>query len=215
MLIYKWTNKINGKIYIGQTTKSLADRVRMHVNTASAGSTVPLHNAIRKYGIESFIIEVVEKAVSLEELNRLEIKYILEYNCLAPRGYNLKAGGDNHHWHPNSREKARKSAKARMTKDNGAQWSQVLAKGRESLKGKDPWNKGKKATSEAILNQSKAHIGQPAWNKTALYCVETGELFSSIKEAAIKLNLQSSKICNVLKGKRKHTGGLTFKYEVA
>src|ERR1700677_416033 len=140
MIIYKWTNKLNGKIYIGQTTKSLSHRVRMHVNTTATGSPLPLHNAIRKYGIESFMVEAIAQTESLKELNRLEIKYIKKLDCRVPKGYNLKIGGDNHSWHPDSRKKASISAKERMLKDGGAQFSAALAKGREALVGKDPWN---------------------------------------------------------------------------
>lgn len=46
----------------------------------------------------------------------------------------------------------------------------------------------------------------------AIICVETGNMYTSIKEASIKLGLSKGDICSVLKGTRKHTKGLTFKY---
>lgn len=214
MLIYKWTNKLNGKIYIGQTTKKLAHRTRMHINSSNAGSTMPIHNAIRKYGLIAFTIETIATASSIKELNQLEIQSIAANNCQAPFGYNLKNGGDNHDWHPASRAKASKSALKRIKSDGGEQLLAALAKGREILKDKPVWNKGKKATPEAILNQSIAHIGQIAWNKRSTFCVETGEIFPSLKAASIVLKLQAGHICNVLKGNRKSTGGLTFQYLV-
>lgn len=212
MLIYKWTNKINGKIYIGKTTKTLLHRTKTHVNTTNVGSTLPIHNAIRKYGKEGFNIEVIATAIDVTELNELEVRFINDYDCRVPKGYNLKLGGENAEWHPASREKASISAKQRIKADGGAQLLSALAKGRETLKGKNPWNKGKKATEQAKKNQSEAHLGQIAWNKKAIYCVETKEQFESLHAAANALGLQAGHICSVLKGKRKATGGKTFRY---
>jgi group I intron endonuclease len=213
MLIYKWTNKINGKIYIGQTTKKLEQRTRSHINTANTGSPLPIHNAIRKYGKDSFTVECLGYYDMHAELDAAETFYINQFDCLAPKGYNLKLGGAAGVWHEESREKARVSALKRIEADGGAQLSVALAKGRESLRGKPAHNRGKKVTStETLKKLSASHLGQTAWNKKAIICNETGEIFNSLKEAATSLGLQSSKICLVLKGERSHTGSYTFQY---
>lgn len=213
MLIYKWTNKLNGKVYIGQTTKTLSHRTRMHVNTANVGSKMAIHSAIRKYGIEAFIIETLSTHTSREELDKAEVACIKQFNCLAPKGYNLKLGGDSAVWHTESRQKARVSALKRIEADGGVQLKEALTKGREALKGKDPWNKGKKVTDPEVLNRlSISHLGQTAWNKKEILCNETGEIFESLRAAAKALDLNVSKICLVLKMIRKHTGGYTFSY---
>lgn len=212
MLIYKWTNKVNGKVYIGQTTKSLAHRTRMHVNSSNAGSILPLHNAIRKYGIDSFVVEQVCFASNREELNELEVHIIEAHSSLSPNGYNLKMGGHCQVWHPDMKAKASTRARERMAKDQGVQFAAVQEKGRKALMGKDPWNKGKKASDIAKMNQSKSHIGQIAWNKRPIMCIETNQVFDSLKQASLELKVSSSKICLVLKGQRKHTKGYTFKY---
>jgi group I intron endonuclease len=212
MYIYKITNKINNKIYIGQTIGTLVNRFRFHVNSANNNARSAIHRAIIKYGKENFIIEELARASSRKELNELEIKFIQEFNSLSPIGYNLKRGGHIQEWHPEMRAKASVSAKARIQADNGAQLKKFHAAGQKALQGKDPWNKGKKATEEARRNQSLAHLGKPAPNKTPVFCNETGQIFMSIREAAIKLKLQPSHICNTLKGIRKHTGGFTFQY---
>ncbi len=212
MLIYKWTNKSNGKSYIGQTTKTLSKRIKTHINTANIGSSLPLHCAIRKYGINSFIIEKIAEAKTIEGLNALEEHYIKLTNCLAPNGYNLNSGGRNFAKHPDTILKMSVSAKRRILKDNGAQFAAVQLKGRETLKGTTPWNKGKKASPEAIRNQSAAHLGQVAWNRRAIICLETGEIFESGAKAAKCLNLSTSKVSLVLNGKIKHTKGYTFTF---
>ena len=92
-LIYKITNKINGKIYIGQTIGTLSKRWREHCFQASNGEkTYHLYYAMRKYGIENFMIEEVERC-SNNLLNEREIYWIAKYNSYN-NGYNLTLGGD-------------------------------------------------------------------------------------------------------------------------
>ena len=68
MIIYKITNKINGKVYIGQTIRSLEIRKRGHIQCAEQGMNRHLYNAMRKYGIENFEFEEMCKANSKSEL---------------------------------------------------------------------------------------------------------------------------------------------------
>lgn len=94
MIIYKITNKINGKVYIGQTTKTLQERKRGHLQAANDGVNHHLYAAIRKYGPDNFEFEQLCEASSVSELNYLEAKYILEYDSVRT-GYNMGYGGDN------------------------------------------------------------------------------------------------------------------------
>lgn len=94
MLIYKITNKINNKIYVGQTKLSLSDKLKLHINKSKYGKYY-INNAIRKYGIENFTIEEIEKCKSKEQLNEREIYWIKELNSKNKKiGYNLTDGGD-------------------------------------------------------------------------------------------------------------------------
>lgn len=98
MYIYKITNKVNGKIYIGQTTQSTKPKRRWlsHLSNARRGVKSPLYNAMRKYGQENFEHEIIDGANSDTELNYKEIHYIHKYNCISPNGYNLKLGNQPH-----------------------------------------------------------------------------------------------------------------------
>lgn len=92
--IYKITNKINNKIYIGLTTTSIARRWHQHCYKAQNDEhPTVIDQAIRKYGKENFIVEKVDETDDRDTLNQLEIKYIAEYNSLAPIGYNISTGG--------------------------------------------------------------------------------------------------------------------------
>lgn len=86
--IYKITNKINGKAYVGQS-KHIKRRWREHVNGLE-NSTIG--NAIKKYGEENFSFEILESC-SIEELNDREIYYIDKLDTYG-KGYNVTTGGD-------------------------------------------------------------------------------------------------------------------------
>ncbi|MBR5914131.1 MAG: GIY-YIG nuclease family protein [Selenomonadaceae bacterium] len=88
MVIYKITNLINGKIYVGQTNQSLKKRFQNHKSSNSM-----LGRDIREYGDENFKIETLETCKTLDELDRREILWIAKLNCKFPNGYNRTDGG--------------------------------------------------------------------------------------------------------------------------
>lgn len=106
--IYLITNTVNGKRYVGQTTQPLAKRWKGHRADMRRGFNYPLHNALRKYGTDAFIVQsvlAVDLPNVLELLNRLEVYYISKYKTLKPGGYNLELGGRNAAAHPETRAK--------------------------------------------------------------------------------------------------------------
>jgi len=88
-VIYKITNTVNGKFYIGQTIMRLENRWGKHKSDAKTGAGWVLASAIRKYGADAFIIEVVEEHECKDSLNAAEIRLIAD---LRP-DYNSCAGG--------------------------------------------------------------------------------------------------------------------------
>lgn len=92
MIIYKITNTINSKIYIGQTKRTIEQRMANHRSKVNAGSNTKLHNAMRKYGIDNFIVEVIDSATNKDELDAKEIHYIAQFNSVNA-GYNMAFGG--------------------------------------------------------------------------------------------------------------------------
>lgn len=96
MIIYKVTNKSNGKIYIGQTTLTLSERRASHERESKNKyrKTVYFHNALLKYGFDSFEWCEIDSAETQEELDEKEIYWISYYNSTnKEKGYNLKSGG--------------------------------------------------------------------------------------------------------------------------
>jgi group I intron endonuclease len=131
-IIYKVTNKINNKIYIGQTVNKLIYRKKGHVKSTEKGSTTYFHCAIRRYGIEMFSWKIIDKVNSKEELNNKEQYWIKKYKSnIKEFGYNLTSGG----------------------KQNGKYNDEVKQKISIKLT-------GKKASEEAKLNISKGLKGR-------------------------------------------------------
>lgn len=95
--IYKITNKINGKIYVGQTTKTLTERFQKHCWGTTAKDiyhfNMAIKEAIRKYGKENFIIELIEE-VEQDKLDEREVYWISYYDSYN-KGYNCTLGGQN------------------------------------------------------------------------------------------------------------------------
>jgi len=104
--IYKITNISNGKIYIGQAVSHILNhkryrpyghegRFRCHISEAFSSKKNQSHylnNAIRKYGVDDFVVELIE-CCEIDKSDEREIHYIKEFNSLYPNGYNLKNGG--------------------------------------------------------------------------------------------------------------------------
>jgi group I intron endonuclease len=100
--IYVFKNNINGKCYIGQSVK-LRSRIKDHFrNIKSKKINMPIYNAINKYGLHNFTLDIIESFVPnpelsndelIKQLDTLEIKYIEEYKAYT-EGYNCTKGGD-------------------------------------------------------------------------------------------------------------------------
>ena len=94
-IIYKATNLVNGKVYIGQTKKGLETRKRQHFRDAekSKRNKTYFHHAISKYGESGFQWEVIDRADTREELSEKEEDWIIYYGSFGEHGYNLTPGG--------------------------------------------------------------------------------------------------------------------------
>lgn len=169
--VYSFTNEINGKVYIGKTD-NIDRRFRVH---KSANGDCPLfHNAIKKYGISSFKLDVVDSFDTEEQAFNAE-KMLIEKLKTNNRdfGYNLTEGGDGMSGHKHTDESKMKMSQA--------------------LKGKIPANKGKSPNSDTILKMAASHIGLPGYWEGKKLTEET-----KIK----KSNAMKGKSWKVIDGKR-------------
>jgi len=94
--IYIIKNKVNNKVYVGQTIKTIVARFSQHKYYAETnrGKCLKLERAINKHGSENFYIEILDTSENQEVANDLEKHYIKQYNSIS-QGYNIKEGGAN------------------------------------------------------------------------------------------------------------------------
>lgn len=93
-IIYIIKNKVNKKVYIGQTTNDVQTRFKQHCkNSTLKTRNYKLYNAIKKYGKSNFYVEILEKNIDIKELDKKEIYYIEKHNSYK-QGYNSTKGGD-------------------------------------------------------------------------------------------------------------------------
>lgn len=98
MIVYKATNRVNGKMYIGYTLKTLEERKLNHFTKSRSKNSkhyfYVFKEAIRKYGLDSFDWEVLCNCNSKQECCEKEKQFIKEFNTISPYGYNLTEGGN-------------------------------------------------------------------------------------------------------------------------
>lgn len=215
--IYKITNTINNKVYIGQSS-NIEERWKKH---RYANDDFTIHKAIRKYGIENFTFSILEEC-SKEYLNDREVYWINYYNSLE-EGYNMIPGGSN-----------------------GAGYAKGLPVEQYSLGGKHiaTYDSAKQAAEATGIQHTDicrccreeyARAGLYQWRyknskkwitpidiqvisikrKINQYSLEGKFLqqYENLAEASKTTGISKSTICNVCKGKGHTAGGFRWTYE--
>ena len=159
--VYLITNLVNGKKYVGCTTRTVEERWIRHLSQAGSKRKFALHRAVNKYGPHNFSVETLEIVYgSLDDLFAAEVSQIYSNKCLAPIGYNLTVGGDGISLLSPEAEKQRREAYAIAMKNMHADpsWlAAVSAASRERSK-RPSW---KRATVEAGHRRAQ----DPEWQK--------------------------------------------------
>jgi group I intron endonuclease len=192
MIIYSARNKLNGKIYIGQTIQSLKNRKKQHKSEANIKRRLNnhFHNAIRKYGIEAFEWIVLKKCNNLGELNFWEKYYINQYKSNDKfSGYNSTDGGRTFEINDEVRKRLSASARKRCSSEQHIQKFIKLMNSAEVIA-------KKKKTMENITSKG-LRKGDKNSNYKKLDEKLIESLFNSnisIEEIALKLNVASETV---------------------
>lgn len=212
MIVYKITNSITFDFYIGCTKYSIAHRFKQHVNKSKYSKT-KFHQSIKKYGEESFELEVLYVAKYILEMYMMEALYI-EY-CQANiarfpygSGLNLSDGGE----YPPSNFK---SPRSQSHKDNLSKANLGKKLSDEHKKKLSEAHKGKKHSDEHILKCVKSRMKNGKTRKP-VSCYEFNGTLVATYESGVhaekETGINRSHISQVCKGKRNQTGGFIWKY---
>ena len=157
--IYKITNKINGKIYIGQTLRYYKKRFEEYRKKIGSNN-IHLNNAFNKYGIDNFTFEVIDNsATNIDELNEKEIYYINFYEtCNREKGYNISSGGRNSI--VSEETKLKMSLAGKGKKQTEEHVNKRIARGVEALKhGRPKTEEQKQYLSEVLKGENSPLYG--------------------------------------------------------
>ena len=234
MFIYKITNTVNGKCYIGQTrSKRVSDRIGKHKLELNKNihANQHLQRSWIKYGPHSFTFETIATAKDLIELDLLEIAWIAESKSMdSVFGYNKESGGSLHK--TQSKETRQKIVKALIGRPVSEETRNKISESNKIGR------KGIFPTSETKAKMSASHKARAKYGsdnhrfgvttsqrqrqavrdanarrpKKQVVCITTGQIFSSTREASALLNIDRANITAVCVGLRAATHGLTFRY---
>lgn len=154
-IVYKHINKINGKVYIGQTCMKPEHRWR---NGNGYINNSYFYNAIQKYGWDNFEHVIVAKNLTQSEANNIEERLIKECQSTdRNNGYNIMFGGDNHSLSDETKEKLSKIAKERMGSYTQEELENIGRKISVALSGENNGFYGKKHTEETKQKMRDNH----------------------------------------------------------
>ncbi len=239
--VYKYTNLINDKIYIGQTKYSLEKRAEK--NGINYKGSKYFYRAIQKYGWENFSPEILKDNLTQEEANELEEYYIKFFDSINPLiGYNIRPGGNNSELSKESKQIISEKAKNRYKdKTNnpmyGKTHSDEAKKKMSKVKtGKNNPMYGKTLSYETRKKISEHHKGEnnpihnhiyteeereaiskrmlsyaDKWRKK-VFCIEDSMTFHSVKDASNYYHIGISTLSGHLNGHQKSCKGKHFKF---
>lgn len=188
--LYRITNLVNNKVYIGQSVdpKIRWSRHRSDAKLSSKNRNLHLTSAITKYGVSNFLFEVIAQSKTLEDMDELEILCIEQYKSTNPLfGYNNSSGGQGKRpMSLETRKKLSESLKGRVGPRKGAHLSdetkELLSKAnkgnnfRLGIKTSDSTktllsrlNTGKIASPETREKMSKSMIGKNSGESNGMY----------------------------------------------
>lgn len=201
--VYKITNKVTGKIYVGITNQGSGARYRHHWYEARIGESAPIHRSMAKYGEENFTLEIIDFAETYDELKEKEKFWIKELNSRDRNvGYNLTEGGDGTFGRMHSeetKEKIRQKAIGRTASEETKQKMSETRTGKCSDKQKEHLKR--------IALQTKAI--------PVLQFLKTGEFvarYESVSEAARQTGINSDTIERQLKKPLKNLNDHRIKF---
>ena len=226
-VIYLAKNRVNGKVYIGQTV-NISRRLSKYRQDIKDPRSY-FERSLAKNGIDSFEWVVIDKADDAKSLDEREKHWIAHYKSNVKEfGYNQTDGGwANRNCTPECRKTMSEAAKRKFANGyvhhNKGKTPQkhvieaATAGFQKMLKDKGHPRTGVKLSKEECEKMSKRLVGKHCSPRTefksrAILCVELNETFPSLAAAGRKFNKSIGDLCHVLKGKRPTWAGYHWRY---
>lgn len=216
--LYMLKNKINGKIYVGQTIRPIKRRLEEH-RSGESSKCRALYSAIKKYGWKNFEKDWYE--CPDEDLNFDEELLIREMGTISPNGYNLREGGGSRGKHSDeSKQKMRVAALGKTRSEETKQRCKEAKAGKNHpMYGKTRSKKSKQKQSVSVTgerNHMYGKIGEKHHNSKRIYQYELDgtfiDSFASGKEAGRHFKKDESNIKACARGSRRHKSAYGFKW---
>ena len=216
--VYCHTNKINGKRYIGITSRKPEDR--WGKDGSKYFSTPHFYSAIQKHGWDNFDHDILYTDLTKEEACEIEKQLIKEYDTQnKDKGYNIMEGGDA----PTMPEEVRKKISiALMGNKNGLGHpcsEEKKEKIRQAQLGREFTEEHKAKLSEAAKKrhtpcseETKKILSEAYPNKRKVYCEELDTVFPSVQECARQIGADATNVSKVCRGKGHTCKGYHLRY---
>lgn len=219
--IYCFTNKINGKQYVGSTINRLKTRINNHFNLKSSGAPL-LVKALKKYGKEGFSVEQIDDAKTIGELNDKEIYWIKKLKSKAPNGYNMIDGGYNNEAAAESNNEPVKCLTTRKIyrsmeeayKHTGVKPYLIGFNciGRQDTAGGMNFEYVDSIKRKKGLRTKQIRLNKRLANKTKIRNVKTGEVYFGLTDAQCKTGIHKNTIHNCAIGIMFGYKGIKFEF---
>ena len=216
--VYQHRNKLNGKVYIGITSRN--PEKRWGENGENYRSSPHFHSAIQKYGWDNFEHNILFTGLTKNEACAKERELILEFKSNDRRfGYNSTSGGDFFEMNRETREKMSNSMKGNKN-GLGHPCSQEKArKISESQKGKHLTKEHREKLFKAAHNrhvpcsEAKRKLLSKAYpHKKQVRCIELDRVFESVQECGRYLGIPATNVSKACKGIVETLKGYHFEY---
>lgn len=157
-LIYKITNIINGKCYIGKSTESyFKKRIYRHRKETSLTDT-HFGRAIQKYGWDNFVVDIIERNIHAENINDREVYWIKYYDSFK-NGYNSTLGGEGGNTYSKKSKEELDVIKEKISKKNSGM-NNGIAKNPHLVQGKNNGMYGKRPPNAKITSLVNVNTGE-------------------------------------------------------
>ena len=216
--VYKHTNKINGKSYIGITSQK--PQSRWGTNGVNYKNSPYFYSAITKYGWGNFEHEILYENLTKDEACQLEIQLIKEFKTQDKNfGYNILEGGITPCMPLEVRQKLSEALKGNKNGLGHPCSEEKKRKISEAQKGRQFTEEHKQKLSDAAKkrhvpcsDEKREKLSKSYPHKKPVYCLETDTVYPSVQECARQLNLYATNISKVCRGIHHTTGGYHFTY---